>query len=268
MDVIEVGRGTGSVAVDVVGEGPLVLCVPGMGESRASFRHLLIGLVEAGYRAGAMDLRGHGDSSVGFDAYDDPATASDILAVVDAIGGTPACVIGNSMGAAAAVIAATERPDAVNRLVLIGPFVRDHGPAAMRLIMRWLLAKPWGPAIWAKHHASLFGAQRPNDHHDQLRRTHALLRRPGRWRTFQQTARTSHAPAEEALRRVAAPALVFMGDRDPDFGNPEAEAAWVAQALRGRYRMIAGAGHYPQAEQPETVLSLLLPFLAGEHVDG
>ncbi|MFT4294682.1 MAG: alpha/beta fold hydrolase [Micropruina sp.] len=103
MKLIEVTRGPGRIAVEVSGSGPLLLCVPGMGESRASFRHLLPGLVDAGYRAAAMDLRGHGDSSVGFDRYDDPAAASDVLAVIDALGGGPAVVVGNSMGAAAGV---------------------------------------------------------------------------------------------------------------------------------------------------------------------
>ncbi|MFT3877366.1 MAG: alpha/beta hydrolase [Propioniciclava sp.] len=265
---MRVSQEFGQVAVEVEGNGPLVVCVPGMGESRASFRHLLPGLAAAGYRAAAMDLRGHGDSAVEFDAYDDPATARDILAVIEALGGRAAAVIGNSMGAAAAVIAAAENPDAVGRLVLIGPFVRDHGPAAMRGVMRALLAKPWGPAVWSRYHASLFGERRPDDHDEQLRRTHALLRRPGRWRAFQQTARTSHAPAEAMLGRVASPALVVMGERDPDFRDPEAEAVWIAQALRGQHRMIPGAGHYPQAEQADAVLAEVLAFLAEEGAHG
>lgn len=108
--LIEVERGGGRIAVESSGAGPLVLCVPGMGESRASFRHLVPGLVQAGYRVAVMDLRGHGDSSAGFDAYDDPAAAGDVLAVIDALGGGPAAVVGNSMGAAAAVLAAAARP--------------------------------------------------------------------------------------------------------------------------------------------------------------
>lgn len=239
----------------------MVLCLPGMGESRASFRHLLPGLVEAGYQAAAMDLRGHGDSSAGFAAYDDLAAADDALAAIDALGGSAATLVGNSMGAAAAVLAAAQRPEAVERLVLIGPFVRDHGPAAMRLALRVLLARPWGPAVWRAYHASLFGEQRPSDHREQVSRAHALLRRPGRWRAFQQTARTSHAPAEAALPGVSVPTLVIMGDRDRDFPDPEGEARWVAEALSGQHTMIAGAGHYPMAEQPEAVLAVLLPFL-------
>lgn len=263
MKILEVKRGGGRIAVESTGTGPLVVCVPGMGESRASFRHLVPGLAEAGYRVAVMDLRGHGDSSARFDAYDDPAAAGDVLAVIDALGGGPASIVGNSMGAAAAVIAAAERPESVERLVLIGPFVRDHGSAASRWLLRVLLARPWGPAVWRGYYGSLFGQQRPSDHDEHTTRALELLRRPGRWAAFQATTRTSHAPAEAALPRVTSATLVVMGDRDRDFPDPRAEAAWVADAVRGEYSMIAGAGHYPMAEQPAEVLDVMLSFLDG-----
>lgn len=161
MKMVMVGRGGGRIAVAAGGAGPLVVCVPGMGESRASFRHLVPGLVAAGYRVAVMDLRGHGDSSVRFDAYDDPAAAGDVLAVIDALGGGSATIVGNSMGAAAAVLAAAERPPTVDRLVLIGPFVRDHGSALTRWLMRVLLARPWGPAVWRTYYGSLSGNDGP-----------------------------------------------------------------------------------------------------------
>ncbi len=267
MELTWVERPGGTIAVETVGVGPLVVCVPGMGESRASFRHLVPGLVDAGYRVAVMDLRGHGDSSAGFDAFDDVAAAGDVLAVIDALDGGPATVAGNSMGAAAGVLAAAERPDSVGRLVLIGPFVRDHGSAAARLLMRVALARPWGPVVWRGYYRSLFGQPRPADHEEHVGRALGLLRRPGRWAAFQATARTSHAPAEAALAKVTAATLVVMGEKDRDFADAdadaEAEAAWVAGALRGEHRMIPGAGHYPMAEQPAATLAVMLPFLEG-----
>lgn len=265
MHNMRIEREGGTVAVEVSGVGPLVVCVPGMGESRASFRHLTPGLVDAGYRVAVMDLRGHGDSSTGFAAYDDTAAAGDVLAVIDALGGAPATVVGNSMGAAAAVLAATEHVEAVGGLVLIGPFLRDHGSAAGRLLLRLALARPWGPAVWRGYYGSLFGQQLPADHDEHVQAALGLLRRPGRWPAFQKTAQTSHAHAEAALPKVSAPALIVMGDADRDFPDPGAEAAWAAESLRGEIRMIPGAGHYPMGEQPEAVLAAVLPFLRGIH---
>ena len=252
----------GSIAVEVRGDGPLVLLVPGMGETRRSFRHLIDPLVDAGFRVAAMDLRGHGDSDVGFGAHDDDAGASDALAVIAALGGGPAVIMGSSMGAAIGVLAAAQRPQAVAGLVLIGPFVRDHGGASSRVLMRLALAGPWGRAVWSGYYGKLFGATRPADHDAHVRETLDRLRDPARWRAFQFTARTSHAPAERTLALVRAPVLVVMGDRDPDFSDPGAEAHWIADVVGGEVVMVPGAGHYPMGEQPEAVLAVALPFLA------
>ena len=113
----------GEIGFDVAGEGPLLLLVPGMGELRSSYRHLVPFLVAAGYRVATADLRGHGDSSAGFDVYGDVPTASDIAALIRHLG-APAVIVGNSMAAGAAVIVAAEHPELVSGLVLVGPFVR------------------------------------------------------------------------------------------------------------------------------------------------
>ena len=104
-------RGQGSIAYESAGSGPLVVLVPGMGDLRSTYRFLAPALVEHGYRVVVTDLRGHGDSDATFGSYGDVDTAGDILALVDRLGG-PAIVVGNSMGAGAAVVAAAERPDA------------------------------------------------------------------------------------------------------------------------------------------------------------
>src|ERR1700690_2074417 len=115
-------RPDGRVAYDVAGHGPLVVLVPGMGDLRGAYRFLAPALRDAGYRVACTDLRGHGDSDATFASYGDVETAGDILALIEELGG-PATVVGNSMGAAAATIAAAEQPDLVSGLVLVGPFV-------------------------------------------------------------------------------------------------------------------------------------------------
>ena len=66
---------------------------------------------------------------------------------------------------------------------------------------------------------------------------------------------------EAALPRVTAPTLVLMGDKDPDFADPRAEAEWVAQALHGSAVMIPDAGHYPQSQAPRACADAVLRFL-------
>lgn len=254
-------RPGGRIAYEVVGEGPLVVLVPGMGDLRSTYRHLAPHLVAAGYRVAATDLRGHGDSDTSFDSYGDVETAGDVIALIETLGG-PAVVVGNSMGAGAAVCAASERPDLLSAMVLIGPFVRDGEMSTVtRLGMRVAMAAPWAAATWKAYLPRLYAGRVPSDHADHLKRVDASLRRPGYARAFSRTTRISHAPAEARLGQAQTPTLVVMGERDPDFPDPQAEADWVAGALNGRVRMVPDAGHYPQSQQPDLVTSAVLDFI-------
>jgi pimeloyl-ACP methyl ester carboxylesterase len=258
-------RPEGRIAYDVEGEGPLVVCAPGMGDLRSVYRFLARDLVAAGYRVATMDLRGHGDSDATFSAYDDVAAGTDLLELVRHLGG-PAVLVGNSMGAGAAVWAAAEAPEAVAGLVLIGPFVRQVPVGlAARLAFRLALVRPWGPAAWTAYHGKLYPGRPPADLAEHRARIRESLRRPSHWRAFVATSHTSHAPAEARLGRVRAPALVVMGERDPDFPDPAAEARLIAVRVGGEVVMVPGAGHYPQAEYPEVVSPAVVGFLAGAH---
>jgi len=251
-------RGEGRIAYDVEGDGPLVILLPGMGDLRSIYRFATPALVAAGFRVAAMDLRGHGDSDATFRSYDDLALASDALALIDRLGG-PALVVGNSMGAGAAVIAAADRPEAVAGLALLGPWVRNGGANPLQaLLFRLALLRPWGPAVWRSYYRSLYPTRPPADLAEHQARQSASLRR--HWHAFAVTTHTSHAPAEERSSAVHAPTLVVMGTKDRDWPDSSAEGRWVADALHGELLLVDGAGHYPQAEFPEVVNPALTTF--------
>ena len=255
-------RPGGRVAYEVSGQGPLVVLVPGMGDLRATYRFLAPLLVEAGYRVASTDLRGHGDSDPTFDSYGDIETAGDVVALVEALGG-PAVVVGNSMGAGSAVCAAAERPELVAGLVLVGPFVRNGDVGALtRGMMRVALAAPWAATAWKSYLPRLYAGRTPEDHDTYVASVVASLRRPGYAGAFSRTTRLSHDPAEARLDQVAAPTLVVMGEQDPDFPDPGAEAAWIADTLGGRTVMVPEAGHYPQSQRPDLVAEAVTGFLA------
>lgn len=254
-------RPGGRIAYDVAGTGRLVVCAPGMGDLRSVYRFLRAGLLEAGCQVATMDLRGHGGSDASFTSYDDIAAGSDLISLTEKLGG-PAVLVGNSMSGGAAVWAAAERPDLVDGLVLIDPFVREPETSfPIRLLFRVALWRPWGPAVWSLYYASLYKGRPPAD----LARHRVLIREsmrlPGHWRAFVETTHTSHSQIEPRLREVRCPALVIMGERDPDFKDPAAEVAWVAGRLRGTTVIVPGAGHYPQAEYPEIVIPAVVRFL-------
>ena len=253
----------GRIAYDIGGEGPLVVLVPGMGDLRATYRFLAPTLREAGYRVAVTDLRGHGDSDTTFASYGDAATAGDVIALIEELGG-PAVLVGNSMAAGSAVLAAAERPELVSRLVLVGPFVRNGKTTAIqRLILRAAMARPWAAASWKMYLPKLYAGRKPDDFDEYRATVIASLRRPGYAKAFSLTTRTSHDEAEAALSGISKPTLVVMGDRDPDFPDPKAEADWIAQALHGEAVIVPEAGHYPQSQQPGITADAIVRFLAG-----
>jgi pimeloyl-ACP methyl ester carboxylesterase len=257
-------RPQGRIAYEVHGsDGPLIICVHGMGDLSSNFRFTVPALLGAGYRVATLDLRGHGDSDDGFDRYDDEALSSDILALIDHLGGAPALVIGSSMGAAAGVLAAAEQPSKIAGLALVGPFVRNpRTKPIMALLQRLLLVKPWGPSAWTAYYRNLYPGRKPADLAEQQQRIRASLGRGDHWRSFVRTTRTDHTAAEQRLGDVRTPALVVMGERDPDFPDPAAEARFAADRLGGgaEVLMVAESGHYPMADSPDVVNKALVSF--------
>jgi pimeloyl-ACP methyl ester carboxylesterase len=260
-------RADGRLAYTLDGSGPLVIAVPGMGDLRSVYRDLVEPIVAAGYRLAVMDLRGHGDSDTTFATHGDATTGGDILALADELG-EPAIVIGNSMSASAAAWAAAERPEAIKGLVLLGPFLREpmtnpFAQAVMRGLYRVMFARPWGARLWSAYYGSLNKVTRSpwlEEHRDAIRRHFA---QPDRLRSLRQLAvQLDHSEVEERLAEVNAPALIMIGDHDPDFRSPADELSWGATALGADAVLVADAGHYPHAQRPDVVAPAVLSLLA------
>ena len=253
----------GKLAIEVEGDGPLVICSPGLGDTRDAFAPLADHLVASGYRVARIDLRGHGDSSARFDCYGDEAIADDLLTVIDTFGGGPAVLAGASMSAAAAVIAAGRCPDKVAGLVLIGPFLRNGTSKFMRRVLNVALLRPWGPFIWRASATKLWPGL-GDMASERAARSTTLVTRPGRWAAFRATAATDHSVVGPWIGRVRAPVVVVIGDADPDWKNPLAEAKWVASNFTGADTItVPGAGHAPMLERPGIVNPALSKFLGG-----
>lgn len=251
----------GKIAYDVSGEGPLVVCVPSLGDLRGEYRFLTPLLVAAGYRVATMDVRGHGETSPVWDDYSVAAIGRDILALVRELNAGPASLVGTSMGGGAAIWTAVEAPDLVRGLVLIDPFVDGDSDRWLVFLLSLAFARPWGTAMWKKYYTSLYPTRKPADMAEYLRELTQNLSQPGRLEAVVAMLRASKRASGERLPSVSQPAIVVMGSKDPDFKDPEAEAQRVARAVRGSFHMIPGAGHYPHAEMPEDTAPLIIDFL-------
>ncbi|MGW4352618.1 alpha/beta fold hydrolase [Nocardia sp. NPDC004582] len=269
----------GRIACDVTGDGPLVVLSHGMGTWRRDFRHLIGPLAAAGHRVVNADMRGHGESTLDWPSVTGKAAiartdvALDLLGVIRHFGG-PAVIVGHSLSGGAATIAAAEAPELVSGIVEINPFTltqgidfgalwsnRRHRRGLTELVGTQLLGSP---RLWFKYLDGVAYPTRPQDHDDYLTELRAQLRSPGRWAEFMKTGKTTPADAEARLPEVHCPALVIMGGEDPDYPHPEAEAQRIVASLSpglGRYALIEQGGHYPHAQFPDRLASLIIPFL-------
>jgi pimeloyl-ACP methyl ester carboxylesterase len=105
----------------VEGKGPLVVMIHGFPDYWATWKPLMAELSAAGYRTAALDTRGYNlsDKPQGEAAYAMPNLIGDVAAVIAAEGQKDAVVVGHDWGAAIAWQVALNRPDLVNKLIIM-----------------------------------------------------------------------------------------------------------------------------------------------------
>jgi pimeloyl-ACP methyl ester carboxylesterase len=120
------------------GEGDPVICLHGLGATKASFLPTVAALADD-HRMIAMDLPGFGDSEKPLAAaYDAPYFARAVEALLDALEIERAHLIGNSMGGRVAIEMGLLRPERTGRIALLSPalaWLRNRR-------WRWLLQAP------------------------------------------------------------------------------------------------------------------------------
>ncbi|GAA2590777.1 alpha/beta hydrolase [Dactylosporangium fulvum] len=241
-------------------DGPLVLCLPGMGVTRKTYDLFRPLLVEAGYRVVTMDLRGEGETDAVWADYAPDAIGRDAIALLRHLDAGPAVLFTNSYTGATAVWAAAEAPELFSAIVLSAPFARvmpKPNPvmrAAIRVVGRF---RP----LWMMYWASLFKTCKPANFAEEKAALSASLAEPGRMAALRAMVAADVAPCEARMPEVRTSALVVMGTEDPDFPDPAAEARLVAGRINAGVAMIEGAGHYPHSEFPAETADAVLTFL-------
>jgi pimeloyl-ACP methyl ester carboxylesterase len=121
----------GKISTLSAGTGEPVLCLHGLGGTKASFMPTVRGLADR-YRVIAADLPGFGESDKPITAaYDAPYFARAVAALLDALEIERAHLIGNSMGGRVAIEVGLIEPERTEKLVLLSP------------ALAWLRDRPW-----------------------------------------------------------------------------------------------------------------------------
>lgn len=138
MEFAAVETAVGRISTLTAGQGEPVVCIHGLGGTKASFLTTIEAL-SGERRVIAIDLPGFGDSDKPLDApYDAPWFARTVIGLLDELGINEAHLVGNSMGGRVAIEAGLLYPERVRSMVLLAPalaWLRDRR-------WRWLLRGP------------------------------------------------------------------------------------------------------------------------------
>jgi pimeloyl-ACP methyl ester carboxylesterase len=250
----------GGLHLEEAGEdGPLVLCLHGIGSSSAAFTPQLAAL-SAHFRVVAWDAPGYAKSAdpAGPLTMDDYADAA--ADVIRARGGS-AHVLGVSWGGVIALRLAVRHPDLVESLMVCGSTPgsgTDPDKAAGMRARAAELARTGPEAFAAARGPRLVSADAPAELVERVTATMAAsIRLPGYGYAAEAMAATD---LRGELHRVTAPTLVLCGDKDRITG-PDSSQVLAGGLHRTAYVIVKDAGHLANQEQPERVNAWLLSHL-------
>ncbi len=238
------------------GEGPSVLFLHGLTEDAEVWLPYMRLAAESGYRAVAIDFRGHGKSS----KPQKPPTlgdyAEDVEAAIYALGlGRPRAAA-FSLGGFALLKHLERYPHGVEKALLLASAHRPWDPQGM--LRRARLARERGMEAVAEEVARLFGEEKRRVFEAYVKPRLLSLDPLVYAATVESLAR---ADLSEALRRAKAKIVIAAGEHDFIAPPP---IALEAKKLNPEVEVVElqCKGHMLRAEAPEAVARLIRELLA------
>jgi pimeloyl-ACP methyl ester carboxylesterase len=260
------------VALAGAPDAPPLVLLHGWPQHWWAWRHVLPALAET-HRVIAPDLRGFGWSSVPESGYEKEQLASDLLALLDALGLERVGLVGHDWGAWTGFLAALRAPErfaALLALCMPPPFGRPQRAWTdmWRLGYQVVLAAPVaGPALLRTRPELVAaaigrGATQTQNLTDAARAVYARrLQEPARAEATSQLYRTfltRELPAMARGRyddaRLRVPALVLGGAQDRVVRPGMLDSA-SRQADAVRVEVVEACGHFLPEERPDLVIA-------------
>lgn len=250
---------TPGISIDYFTAGvgrPLVL-VHGITESRRSWDPLLAPLIGAGYRVTAIDLRGHGASSV-VAPYDLPTMAGDLGAVLVEIGANDALLVGHSLGGAVVSAYAANGPCRgvvnVDQPLLLSGFQDTLRSLEPQLRGSTAEFNSSISAIFEAMAGPLDGAERWRINHLREGKQDVVL---GVWEAiFSSSAAELDAMVEQVVSAITMPYLSLHGiDPGAEYGD------WLTDHVpSATFDVWPDLGHYPHLIKPANFVERVVAF--------
>jgi pimeloyl-ACP methyl ester carboxylesterase len=265
--------GIGTRSLETEGESPAVLLLHGYSDSADTWRPLMAELAKRGHRAVAVDLPGCGSADRPPSGPVLPAIdrfVADLLSAHAQEGPRP-LIVGNSLGAVAALRAGQDQALPLAGVVAISPAGLGHQPwvdlVAREPVIHRLLDLPvpvpmqivrWGVRTAYRR---LAVADPANVDPDLIRSYAAQYRSPADLRRFIREARSLLRELEFAyeLERIRQPVLLVWGARDPL--TPSSGARRLIGAVPGtELARLERCGHCAHLEEPARIADLIGDF--------
>ncbi|GAB26314.1 putative hydrolase [Gordonia polyisoprenivorans NBRC 16320 = JCM 10675] len=258
--LVETRDGT-RINVREVGQGPAVLFIHGWSLSGEVWDRQLGAVAAAGYRALAMDQRGHGDSDAPLQGYEIDGLVADAVDVLGAFGVDHAVVVGWSLGGMVGLRLAHDHPDLVDALVMVA----SNGVSASRtdaFAFGVPADKPLAAILGAEHadrialRRSAVGDPFKGDPDPQtLDWLHRVSLQTPTW-AAQAAMRTLMCTDQtHVLDDLSVPVTQIVGTADPALSVRGAR--WVRDRLASTLVEL-DCGHYPMLECPDEFDAALL----------
>jgi pimeloyl-ACP methyl ester carboxylesterase len=260
------------------GEGDdVVLCLHGWPQHWYEWRDLMPRLAAAGHRAIAIDLRGFGWSDAPRDGYEKENLATDILAVLDALGIEQVKLVGHDWGGWIGFLLCLRAPERFSQYLSLNiltpwPSMRAFVPELWRFWYQLVIA---APVLGYQAHRSgrfvpkvLVGGSTVRDNWDEAT-LHSFadnLAEPDRaracvqmYRVFQLHESPAILRGRYAHDRLTVPTRLLFGTDDTAL-RPQLLAGHQHHADDMQVELVPGCGHFIADEKPDLVAERALEF--------
>jgi pimeloyl-ACP methyl ester carboxylesterase len=255
----------GGERVRVVESGPsdgaVIVLLHGWGASAYNFRGVLPALGGAGFRAIAPDLRGHGwsETQIPPGAWSTKAMAGWLEQLLDTLGVNRCMLVGQSIGGAVAMDAASRLRHRVPALVLLAPIgfteIRRVSIARFPLIRWWRpAARRWMVSLVMRRIYGIQGTWTDRDVDEYW----TPLRRHGVVGTLLQSVREfDFSPRDSRSVNLAHCRLVIRFGELDRLIPADIAIAHASTFRRADVAVLRGVGHVPAEEAPDEVAELI-----------
>ena len=253
------------MVVEDEGDGPVVICIHGLGGSSNTFTPLMPALTR--YRVIRPDLPGSGRSQKAEGTLSIDRFVQAMISLCSRLGIQQAHWVGHSMGTIVCQHLAVAQPTLVKTMALMGPLMAPPDPARQALRARAGKARSEGASGMHDITQTLVGASLSADTRQRLPLAVAFVRESLMRQDGEAYARNCEALADAQAARVdaiRAPVLLVTGDEDgvaPPQGV-RAMAEKLHNAANTRVVVLPRCGHWTPVERPQECQQELGDFLA------